>query len=70
MDQKATEDAGFDKGLKCGIEQGIEQGIEKGIEQGEKNKTIEIAKKLKSRGFKLAEIHELTSLSVEEIQKL
>ena len=54
MDQKATEDAGFDKGLK----------------QGEKNKSIEIAKKLKSKGFKLDEIYELTNLPIEEIETL
>ena len=36
MDQKAIEDAGYDKGLKAGIEQGIKQGIKQGIEQGVK----------------------------------
>ena len=39
MDQKAVADAGYDKG--------IEQGIKQGREQGEKNKQLEIAKKLK-----------------------
>ena len=41
MDQKAIEDAGYDKGLSAGIEQGIKQGVERGIKQGEENKKIE-----------------------------
>ena len=32
--------------------------------------TIEIAKKLKSKGFKLDEIYELTNLPIEEIETL
>ena len=34
MDQKAIEDAGYDKGLKTGRDQGVKQGIKQGIEQG------------------------------------
>ena len=70
MDQKAIEAAGFDKGLVQGLEQGLEQGIEQGIERGEKNKTIELAKKMKAQGFDFDTIHNLTDLSVREIEKL
>ena len=66
MDQKATEAAGYDKGLK----QGIEQGLEQGIEQGEKNKTLELAKKLKAKGVDINIIHETTGLSIDEINNL
>ena len=67
MDQKAVEEAGFDKGLAAGIQQGIKQGIKEGIEQGIKQNQIEIAKKLLKKGTKLEEIIELTDLTKDEI---
>ncbi len=62
MDQKATEAAGYDKGM--------ERGMERGIEQGEKNKTIELAKKMKSQGLDNETIQKITDLSIEEINNL
>ena len=62
MDQKATEAAGYDKGM--------ERGLERGIEQGEKNKTIELAKKMKSQGLDNETIQKITDLSIEEINNL
>ena len=59
MDQKAVEEAGFDKGLAAGIQQGIKQGI--------KQNQIEIAKKLLKKDTKLEEIIELTDLTKDEI---
>ena len=50
MDQKAIEDAGYDK--------------------GEKNKAIEIAKKMKQKNIPIKEIIEITGLTREEIEKL
>lgn len=58
MDQKATEDAGYDKGLKIGIEQGIQKNI------------IDIAKKLKEQDVDIAIISKVTGLSVIEIENL
>lgn len=62
MDQKAIEDAGYDKGLSAGIEQGIKQG--------EENKKIELAKKMKQEGIDITTIQKITELSKEEISKL
>ena len=62
MDQKATEAAGYDKGL--------EQGLKQGLEQGEKNKTLELAKKLKAKGVDINIIYETTGLSIDEINNL
>ena len=62
MDQKAVADAGYDKG--------IEQGIKQGREQGEKNKQLEIAKKLKEMNMSLSDIEKATGLTVEEIESL
>ena len=54
MDQKAVADAGYDKG----------------IEQGEKNKQLEIAKKLKEMNMSILDIEKATGLTVEEIESL
>ena len=58
MDQKAIEDAGYDKGLSAGIK------------QGEENKKIELAKKMKQEGIDIETIQKITELSKEEISKL
>ena len=58
MDQKAIEDAGYDKGLSAGIK------------QGEENKKIELAKKMKQEGIDIEIIQKITELSQEEISKL
>ena len=54
MDQKAIEDAGFDKGLKAGIE---------------KN-TIDIAKKMKKQNIDIELISQITGLSIKNIENL
>jgi predicted transposase/invertase (TIGR01784 family) len=58
MDQKAIEDAGYDKGLN------------EGISQGQKKKTLEIAKKMKEQGIDIETIKDITDLTIEEITKL
>ena len=58
MDQKAIEDAGYDK------------GYDSGTLDGEKKKSIEIAKKLKSKKIDIEDIVEITGLTKEEIEKL
>ena len=54
MDQKAVEAAGFDKGL----------------EQGEKQKTLELAKKMKKEGIDLKTIEKITNLTLEELKNI
>ena len=49
---------------------GFELGMEKGREEGEHNKSIQIAKSMKDKGFDIATISELTKLSLEEIETL
>ena len=46
------------------------EGREKGIEQGEKNKSIEIAKKLKQKNIDIKEIIEITGLTKLEVERL
>ena len=66
MDQKAIEDAGYDKGLK----DGMEQGMEKGIQCGKQEKQIEIAKKMKAKNMSPKNISEITGLSEDEVKNL
>ena len=58
MDQKAIEDAGYDKGLKAGLEQGITHGIK------------QIAKKMLNEKIDLDTISRITGLSIQELKKL
>ena len=50
-----------------GIQDGKEEGIEKGRIQGEKNKQIEIAKKMLEEGIDISVILRVTGLTKEEI---
>lgn len=58
MDQKAIQDAGYDKGLKAGVTQGA------------KNKQIEIAKKMLEDKVPIENIISYTGLTKEEIENL
>lgn len=62
MDQKAIEDAGYDKGVEAGIQQGIELG--------QKYKTLIIAKKMKEKNIDINTISQITGLTIKEIQNL
>ena len=66
----AEREAIIEKAQKEGLEKGMAEGIEKGIAQGERNKSIEIAKKLKLLGIPIEVIEECTGLSKEEIEQL
>lgn len=44
--------------------------MEKGMEKGKKEKTLEIAKKMKDKGILIETIKEITGLNKEEIEKL
>jgi len=53
-----------------GINKGIEIGKKEGIDIGKKESTIEIAKKMKTKGFDINSIINLTGLSKEDIEQL
>ena len=53
-------------GPEAGISIGLTQGIERGVHQ----KALETAKKLLARGDSPAEIADLLSLSVSQVQEL
>lgn len=56
--------------LNFAKEKAEQQGLEQGIEIGEHKKALEMACKLKAKGMPIEEIAELTSFTLEEIEKL
>ena len=61
MDQKAIEDAGYDKGY--------DSGYDSGTLEGKKERSIEIAKKMKEEKMDISTIAKITGLKKEEIEK-
>lgn len=53
-----------------GLEEGISIGLTQGIERGVHQKALETARKLLARGDAPAEIADLLSLSVSQVQEL
>ena len=62
LDQKAIEDAGYDKGLR--------EGMTQGIAQGKKEEKKKIAKNLLKLNMSIEQIEKATGLTKEEIEKL
>ena len=62
MDEKAIK--------RLGYKEGLASGIKDGIKQGENQKTIEIAKRMKSENIDIVIIKRITGLTEEEIEKL
>ena len=61
---------GLEEGRKEGHAKGMEEGRAEGRAEGEKQKSLEIARKLKSMGIEAAAISSATGLADEEIAKL
>lgn len=53
-----------------GYKEGWQNGLKDGLEQGQKNKQIEIAKKLLDKKMEISTISEITGLTIQEIEKL
>ena len=74
MDQKAIEDAGYDKGYDSGYDSGYNSGYNSGHDsgtlEGKKERSIEIAKKMKEEKMDISTIAKITGLKKEEIEKL
>ena len=58
------------KGFTRGIKKGMADGLTKGRAEGRDERTLEIARKMKSKGKAFDEIAEMTDLTVDEIEKL
>jgi hypothetical protein len=53
-----------------GRKEGFQEGLQKGMQEGEQKKTVEFARKLKSRGVAAEQIAEDTGLSLQQIEGL
>ena len=62
--------AGIKEGIKEGKKEGIKEGKKEGLEIGEKNKAIEIAKKMLDSGMDKQEIIKYTGITEEELKDL
>ena len=65
-----AEEVGERKGWKRGHAAGVQQGMQQGIQQGMQQGFIETAKKLKAMGMSTSDIHIVTGLLPEDIDKL
>ena len=61
---------GMEKGMKEGMKQGMEKGMKEGMEKGMSQRSLEIAKKMLTKGMDEASIMDMTGLTVEEIKML
>ena len=62
--------AGVQQGMQQGMQQGIQQGMQQGMREGMQQGFIETAKKLKAMGMSTSDIHIVTGLLPEDIDKL
>lgn len=46
------------------------EGLEEGLIKGERNKAMEIATKMKAKGFSVDDIVQMTGLSADEVKKI
>ena len=46
------------------------EGLEEGLIKGERNKAMEIATKMKAKGFYVDDIVQMTGLSAAEVKKI
>ena len=64
--EEVGERKGWKRGHAAGVQQGMQQGMREGMQQG----FIETAKKLKAMGMSTSDIHIVTGLLPEDIDKL
>ena len=61
---------GREEGVEIGMKEGEKIGMEKGLEKGSRERSVEIARKMKGKGMAAEDIAEMTGLTKEEIEKL
>ena len=75
MGEKKGRQIGLEEGRQIGLEEGIQIGQKRGIQIGREEGMLDAARGMKARGMKtkgypLEDIAQITGLSMEEIQKL
>ena len=69
-DQRNAIRRALNQGREEGMEKGLEQGREEGREQGRAAERLQIARQMKGAGMAIAQIAQITSLSIEDIEML
>ena len=69
-DIKNSLDTAEEEGRMEGREEGLAEGMAKGLAEGERNKTLEIATAMKSKGFSAEDIAQITGLAAKDIENL
>ena len=60
----------LDTAKEEGRMEGREEGLAEGMAKGERNKALEIAKAMKSKGFSAEDIAQITGLAAKDIENL
>jgi predicted transposase/invertase (TIGR01784 family) len=70
--EKAESDwtTGMNAARRDGVAEGITKGIAEGITKGEQAKAMDIGRKLKSQGYGLDKIADITGLDMETVEGL
>ena len=58
------------EGLEKGMEQGMEKGLAKGMAKGRAEANADNAKRMKSKGYAIEDIADITGLTADEIAAL
>lgn len=61
---------GMEQGIKAGVKQGLEEGIKTGREEGIQEERLKNARLMKTKGYPMEEIAEITGIPIEEITDL
>ena len=61
---------GFKTGMAKGLEEGLAKGLAEGLAKGIREGRLEMARRLKAKGFSSADVAELSGLSAAEIEAL
>ena len=70
MGEKKGRQIGLEEGRQIGLEEGIQIGQKRGIQIGREEGMLDAARGMKTKGYPLEDIAQITGLSMEEIQKL
>ena len=86
VNERVSIEGGFKKGMAKGLEEGLEEGLAKGLAEGREKglaegraeglakgraeEKLDNARKMKAKGYSLADIADITGLTPEEIERL
>jgi predicted transposase/invertase (TIGR01784 family) len=70
MTQRMFRDDALEEGLTKGLAKGLAEGKAEGLAEGEAQKALEVARKMKAKGYPVKEIEAITGLSPEAVRSM